>query len=655
MIKNNEQITFSKNILFLSKNPMMVRAQLKERKTYTLTQAKPLRDNISTDEISPVPIMYNFDEKLKHYPYTGFQTKGITPILRDDILNADVEVVVAGERYGKGSSREHSPLAEFSAGIRLVVAKSFETIYRQNADNIGLLTSTDFSLISRIEKGESISIDDIVQGRDFLTSSIIKIGGLISYGRQQRSHQNESKIYLETPHLPKTYLEKILARHKKDEAFPCKPGQGGFIQPDWRFTHEAYSGMAMHLLKLTYGQALKLHDPQSIILFEDHFAYRHRSKIHANNNLIPHFDALAHEHANFVNEYPVKSYGRLEGEEGSEGISHSLIAEKYALPGDIIVGTESHTTHSGALGCFAFGTGTTNLANAMVTGMVQYTVPDVMKIELTGAPRTDITAKDIALVLLSTPFIRSGKAIGKVIEFSGPVISAMNMDERLTLTNMVNEMGGFSGIIAPDEETLRYLKEHRHVEFKIESWMKSDIDAYYADKIELNCSDITPMLASPGDPGNGIEIGALTTPVKIDIAYGGSCTAGKCADFDYYYSVLSWAYKHNLKIAPHVTLFLQTGSIDVRKYCEKQGYLELFNKFGVEVLNPQCAACCNCGPGASENKEQVTISSINRNFPGRSGPGKVWLASPPTIVASAIAGKIMSFKQLQHEHSKRII
>jgi len=139
----------------------------------------------------------------------------------------------------------------------------------------------------------------------------------------------------------------------------------------------------------------------------------------------------------------------------------------------------------------------------------------------------------------------------------------------------------------------------------------------------------------------------LAERVRVDIAYGGSCTAGKRADFDQYHQVLDWAARRGLVVPAGVRLFLQFGTVAVREYCAAQGYLAAFEAVGAELLQPACGACANCGPGSSERAEQVTVSAINRNFPGRSGPGKLWLASPPTVAASAIAGELVSFAELR--------
>ncbi len=153
-------------------------------------------------------------------------------------------------------------------------------------------------------------------------------------------------------------------------------------------------------------------------------------------------------------------------------------------------------------------------------------------------------------------------------------------------------------------------------------------------------------MAAPGDPGNGMPLDRLGAPVKVDIAYGGSCTAGKREDFDRYHEVLAWGLAHGLRVPPSVRLYLQYGTTAVRDYCVSRGYDKTFEAAGARILQPCCGACANCGPGSSTEPSQVTVSAINRNFPGRSGPGQVWLASPPTVMASALAGELISFAGL---------
>ena len=405
--------------------------------------------------------------------------------------------------------------------------------------------------------------------------------------------------------------------------------------------------MAVHMLDKAFGHPLELEAPETIILFEDHLSYAHRSPTHVRLGLLEGVKNLSEAHRRFAKTYGLKNHGWLVGEEGSEGISHAMMIERYALPGRIVVGTDSHTPHSGALGCFAFGVGTTDMANAFMTGAIRLNMADSLLVHLKGQRRIGVTAKDIALTLLSMPFIKKGGGLGKIFEFTGSIIEAMSIDERATLTNMVAELGGLTGICAPDEETIRFLKERRGINFEIEDWMQSDEGAPYAHEIVLDCSDLGPMLARPGDPGNGVALAELEKPVPVQIAYGGSCTAGKREDFDHYFEVAKWARDRQMRVADGVKLYLQCGTLDVRQYCIDKGYLETFEAIGAELLGPACGACGQCGPGVTENENQTVISAINRNFSGRGGPGEVWLASPPTVVASALAGEILSFNDLK--------
>ncbi len=648
---SKEAVRFDGRVLFLSADPRVVARQI-AGEDVALAEARPLRDDISTDEITPLPSLVHFDDEIGRHAHIGFSAGGELPIPLDGVKAGGFRVIVGGKRYGKGSSREHSPLAEFTAGIRLVIAESFERIYRQNCDNLGLFTSTDFGLIDRIRKGEAIPVAELVAGRDKIAARVLAVGGLLTYGEKNLTGLVPAPATASA--TPKTLVQKIIERNMlalPDEPWDAGPGTGGFVRARFRFIHEIYTAMAAHRLHRHYGRPLKLHEPDSILVFEDHNSYAHRSPTHVARGLLPDIRRVSDGHRAFVKDYGLRHHGYLTGEEGSEGISHALMAERYALPGEIVVGTDSHTTHSGALGCLAFGVGTTDIANAFMTGAVRITVPETLLIRLTGRLPAGVVAKDVVLALLAEPRIRAGLGLGKVFEFAGSVIEAMSVDERATLTNMTAELGGFTGIVAPDLETVRFIKERRGVDVALEPWMRSDPDAPYADRIELDCSSLTPMLAAPGDPGNGLPLADLEGPVRVDIAYAGSCTAGKREDFDQYHAVLRWAADRGLRVPDQVTFYLQFGTVDVRDYCRERGYIETFRAVGAELLNPACGACAQCGPGVSTRPDQVTISAINRNFPGRSGPGKVWLASPATVAASAIAGHIASFDDLRSQAS----
>ena len=661
------------NILYLSQNPAQIDAQFAGARL-SLTEALPLRDDVSTDEITPVAILSHYDTKLGDFAHTGLRCEGRNPIARRQLRAAGFAVLVAGQRYGKGSSREHSPTAERLAGIRLVFAQSFERIYRQNADNIGLWTSTNFALLERIERSEVQSLEqllpELLAEREGLAASILEASGLLRWGQQHLGSVGASpagdrlqgKLLQRQRGAPQTLFEKILSRHLlHTPATPDQPqtGDGVFVQADWRFIHEYYTGMADTLLQGALGDGFTLQRPEQIVVFEDHTSYVDESPAHVRGGLIPQMRLMQQAQRSFAARHGLRLHRTLTDDEAAQddgsnvaGISHAMVAEHYALPGQVVVGTDSHTPHSGALGCVAFGVGTTDMANAFVTGAVRVTWPESIRVQLQGRLHDGVTAKDLLLHLLALPLIRQGGGVGKVFEFAGDGIAHLSTDERATLTNMTAELGGLTGIVAPDAETLRFLRERRGVNMVLEDWMHSDAHARYAHTLQVDLGTLSPMVARPGDPGQGLDLNDLQEPVRIDIAYGGSCTAGKREDFDHYHAVLAWGLQQGLRIPAHVQVFLQYGTTAVRDYCIGRGYDKTFAAMGARILQPSCGACANCGPGSSTDASQVTVSAINRNFPGRSGPGQVWLASPPTVMASALAGELISWAQLKARHAQ---
>src|SRR5207248_5902015 len=356
----------------------------------------------------------------------------------------------------------------------------------------------------------------------------------------------------------------------------------------------------------------------------------------------------------FAKRQGIKLHGELKDRKDSDGICHSIVLESYALPGQLNIGSDSHTPHVGAVGCVAFGIGTTDVFNSWITKDVRVRVPESVKIVIRGKKHPNVTAKDFILKILSLDYVRSGKALAKVMEYAGEAIEELSLDERATMTNMAAEIGGFTGIVAPDQKVADFLVERRGMaRSEAQALLKdlySDPDAQYAEVIELDAAQITPMVATPGDPGNGKYIRDLNTPVPVELAYGGTCTAGKNEDMDMYATVLAEALKHGERVADSVQFYIQFGSQETREYCIRKGYLDIFQKAGVHVIEPSCGACINAGPGVSTRPDQVVISAQNRNFPGRSGPGLMYLASPLTVAASAVAGHIVEFEpQAQRE------
>ena len=652
-----DKIKFSGRILFLTEDTSLIRQQL-EAGPEAVAQLEaelaqrlqnddlPLMSNISTDEITPGWVCFYYDETLGQYVYVGMREGAVQ---KDQVKRGNFAVVVSGLSKGCGSSRETAPYAEKAAGVQLVIAKSIEKIYGQNSQNIGLLTSTDFSLIERIRRGEEIALNEFTKGLDPISQDIVSHGGLFNYNKARLSGQ-VSPPAVTTAKRPMTIVEKIIARHAFVTAGrigvdAVKPGDALFAVADVRFSHEYVTPMAESLFKQALGANARVSEPESVFAFRDHLTFLGRvmSTKHREMGLLEKAEGLATTQESFTSSQNIKLYGE-NPEGGSEAICHNAVVEDLALPGQVVIGTDSHTCMAGVLGCFAFGVGSTDMANAWYTKDIRIRVPETVRYVLKGTKRNDVAAKDVMLHILSTEYMKSSKGIGKVLEFAGDDLKNWPMDERATLTNMAVEAGGTTGIIEPDEVTLEYIVRTRDldaVEVR-QGFTYSDADAEYAAVFEINLDEITPMVATPGDPRNGIPIDDLIEEVRIDAAYGGSCTGGKMADMDMYAEVLQHALAEGKHVAEGVHLYIQFGSQKIKQYARERGYIEIFKRAGAELIDPSCGACINAGPGASPSAETVTVSAQNRNFPGRSGPGKLYLASPYVVAASAIAGKIVA-------------
>ena len=646
-------VTFPGRILFLTEDPELIRRQL-AGEDLAWDPSIPLRDDISTDEITPGWTCYYFDERLGDYPYVGLTCRGEKPVARGAVRGGGFAVCVSGKRRGKGSSREQSPYAEKCAGIRLVIAENIERIYRQNCQNLGVLTSTDFGLIDRIRRGEEIPLSEFSRDADPITREIVARGGLFPYNVARLEGRVQAPVPRGGPR-PMTLAEKILARHFVADAGSgrlgvesVQPGDAGFVRTDYRFSHEYVTPMAASFFEASLGAGAKVVEPETVLFFRDHLTFLKfvMPPERVAEGLLEAADELARRQEAFARRQGI----RLHGESprgGSEGICHSVMYQNYARPGQVLIGSDSHTPHSGALGCVAFGVGTTDIFNSWITRDVRVKVPESVRIEFRGSKPAGVTAKDFMLALLAHPYVREGKAIGKILEYAGEAVQDLDVDERATMTNMAAEVGAFTGLVAPDAKTAEFLVRMRGMAREeadaLCAGLSSDPGAEWAEALVFDAGRIEPMVALPGDPGNGRPLSEIGE-VPIEIAYGGSCTAGKRSDMDMYAAVCRDAVSRGRRVAPGVTFWIQFGSQEVKAYCAENGYLEIFETAGAKTIDPSCGACINAGPGVSTRKDQVTVSAINRNFPGRSGPGQMYLASPYTVAASAFSGKIAGWR-----------
>jgi len=657
--KRATELEFKGRTLFLTDDVALIRRQLEGKEDLAYDAELALMNNISTDEITPGWVCFYYDETLGQYVFVGMREQAVK---KDEIKNGGFAVVVSGLSKGCGSSRETAPYAEKWAGIELVIAQTIEKIYGQNAQNIGLLTSTDFGLIERINQGERIPLEEFTRGLDPISKAIVEYGGLFNYNKARLAGEVTPPA-IETKKRPMTLVEKIIARHAFVRAGESgieavKPGDALFAVADVRFSHEYVTPMADALFVQSLGKDAKVTQAESVYAFRDHLTFLGRVMPEKQRamGLLERADGLAVTQADFSERQNVKLYGESP-DGGSEAICHNAVVEDIALPGQIVIGTDSHTCMAGVLGCFAFGVGSTDMANAWYTKDIRIKVPETVRFVLNGKNRDDVSAKDVMLKILSTDYMKQGKGIGQVLEFAGEGLKDWSIDERATLTNMAVEAGGTTGIVEPDDVTLQYLVEMRGLDAEEirKGFLQSDADAEYAAVFEIDLTEIRPMVATPGDPRNGININELPAEVRIDAAYGGSCTGGKMADMDMYAAVLKTALEQGKRVAPGVHLYLQFGSQKIKQYAREKGYIEIFEQVGAELIDPSCGACINAGPGASKSAETVTVSAQNRNFPGRSGPGQVYLASPYVVAASAIAGRIVEPHEFLREEEAELV
>ena len=599
---------------------------------------RPLRDNISTDEIIPGWCCYWYDEKLGDYAYLGLRDRRFA---EGAVRALAPQVIVSGAAKGCGSSREHAVYAEKYAGVEVVFARSFEKIYEQNCRNVGIITCDDFDVLEALLAGEQLPRAAFTRRANGLERAIIDAGGLFGYNRRRDGGAGLARW---AGARPLNRVEKILQAHLSTRnplpgGATVHIGESYFIGADVRFSHEYVTAMAAGMFTAQFGGDAALADPGSCYFFQDHLSLAPQvlGRRTDGPQLIARVEGLNRRQR----EFALGSGAVFVGPQ--EAICHNYILERVARPGQVVIGTDSHTCTAGAVGAFAFGVGATDIANAWYNREILVKVPEVIRVELAGALRPGVCAKDLVLHLLARPELRDGRTLGRVLLYGGPGRAGLDMDERATLANMAVEAGAMTAIVEPDEVTARF---DAAGDDAAGDDAAGDPGATYALEVHIDLSTVEPMVALPGDPRNAVRLGAIVEPVRVDKVYGGSCTGGKAHDMDMYASVFALARSRGAVVAPDVEAYIQVGSAAVMAYAQERGYVELFAAVGAHLLPPSCGACINAGPGASFAPDEVTVSAQNRNFPGRSGPGKVYLASPYVVAATAIAGRLSSVEDM---------
>lgn len=643
------RLTPGKRILFLTKDPDLIRKQLSGALDLQMKdlRVEDLLDDINTDAMTPAWVCFDYDPHIiARNAYAGLIVNGERLIPTDALPNGNFEVIVSGYRKGVGSSRETATQCEVFSGIRIAVAASFAPIHAGNNINQGLLMA-DHAILSRLQAGEGIPIETFCQGYDAITQLIIKEGGLFPFAKAVERGDVQIPVP-HTPRRPMTMGEKILARHARGTEF-VKPGDAIVADVDGGYTHEFTTAQVHHFLREEYGADYAIRNPQKFAVFEDHLIYA--DDVARMRPFMDKIQMLRDMQRDFQKHTGCRDFSATENI--SPGICHEVAREAFIDPGDFIQATDSHTCMGGVNNALAWGVGATEYANLVHSGFTQVEVSESIRFELTGWLRENVTAKDVMLYIL-LHYAKPQMTLDRIMEFTGPGLRTLSMDERATLANMATECAARTAIVEADEKTFEWIASMRpgvDVDALRARAVSPDPDAEYGGGVHtIDLSTIEPMVADPGDPDRGIPSdptnGALIRDigeVKVDIAYAGSCTAGKIDDFLFYHQVAKEAVDAGLKVADGVKFFIQFGSQAVEQFARENGLLDTFERAGATVLNPGCGACIGCGPGVSETGDQVTVSAINRNYKGRSGPGKLWLASPLTVAASAFTGTITAY------------
>ena len=646
-------LTPGKRVLFLTKDLELIRRQLYEGLNLSMVDlgVDDLLDDINTDVMTPAWVCFDHEPAIiAENAYAGLVHEGRRVFEPRALLDGGFEAIVSGHRKGTGSSRETAAQCERWSGVRIVIAASFAPIHERNNINLGQLMG-NYEMLERLQKGESISLDEFTSEYDSVTKLIVENGGILPFAKNL-GEGGVSLPELDTGPRSMTMVEKMIANKllgRNGAVRYVKPGDAVLSQVDGGYSHEFTTAQVHEFLKQEYGGDYSLPNPSKYAVFEDHLLYA--TEVPRFGRFTEKIQRLRDMQNVFQRHTGVRDYSAEDGI--SPGICHQVAREEFIDIGDFIQATDSHTCMGGATNALAYGVGSTEYANLVYNQFAFVQVPESIRFELVGNLDPGCTAKDVILHIL-WKYAAKSETLDRSMEFGGPGLASLSMDERATLCNMATECSAKTGICEPDKLTVDWLMNRRSglsEKEMYEAFVLPDEGAEYHGGVHtIDLSRIRPMVAHPGkpdegipsDPTNGAYIDDLGE-VSIDIAYAGSCTAGKDDDFAYYAQVTEAALEAGLTIPEEVDCYIQFGSKTVKSLSERNGWSEMFERAGVKLIDPGCGACIGAGPGISDDAEQVTISAINRNYQGRSGPGKLYLASPLTVMASAFVGKITAW------------
>lgn len=421
-----------------------------------------------------------------------------------------------------------------------------------------------------------------------------------------------------------TLTEQILARHAGKNG--VKPGDNIWVNVDVLMTHDVCGPGTFAIFKKEFGKDAAVWDKNKVVVIPDHYIFT--KDVYANRNVEILREFSKEQNLTFFYDVGTEKY---------KGVCHIALPEEgHTRPGEVLFGTDSHTCTAGAFGEFATGVGNTDAAFILGTGKLWVKVPPTLRFVFEGALPPYLMAKDLILSVIGE--IGCDGATYKAMEFAGDGVYSLNMEERMTLCNMVIEAGGKNGVIEPDEVTENYVKQRTKKPYEV---VRKSADANYEKEYVFKCKDMQPVVAKPHSPDNRATVKEVEG-TEISRAYIGSCTGGKITDFIAAAKIMDGKeVKVDTFVVPATTEVLRRlGEEKINGKTLK----DIFLKAGAQIGEASCAACLG-GPADTFgrlNGEEVCISTTNRNFPGRMGSKKsqVYLASPYTVAASAVTGKI---------------
>lgn len=570
-------------------------------------------------------------------------------VQKDTVKDGGFQVVVGGDAYGSGSSREVAVVAHQGAGIELVVAKSFQRIFQENMVYSGLPFTTDFSIVDRLQKGEEIDTGALADELPAFFAAVAGCGGLLKYGTKLLAGEIEPSYEVQRQARPMTCIEKIVAKRawtgngKPQGLASVHPGDQVLCEAGFRGVHEYTGGMVMDLYAQEWGNA-PVERPDDVAAFEDHFVLIDQPTVPdrvKSQRLVP-ARRLRDQMVDAAKEHGLRLHGP--GQALPQGVCHRIVVEDYARPGEIIVLTDSHTPTAGVLNAFAFGVGSTAMSFALRTGMIPVTVPKTIRVVVEGDAKGLLSPKDLILHLIGDPYFREEQwrespTDTAVIQLGGSGLDQWNVDELSVITNMTVEGGLMTGIVEPCASVKTFLKERRGQDFA-EAFVEPDADAEYVKTFHINLDDVPLTVATPGDSRNRKPLSDVSE-VSVHNIVIASCTGGSLADLRAAVDVL-----RERKLAEGVRMTVTPSSADVFSAAQDEGLLTEFERVGAVITPPGCGSCIGNGPGVPKEGE-TTASTTNRNFDRRMGaPGPVYLVSPAVAAASAITGRLTDPRSL---------